>query len=228
MRSAKRTNSSENSDDDTLEGTLALIKPDAVHKAKEILQRIHDEGFLVVEKQRMNFSRSSAEKFYEEHRHKHFFEDLIDYITSGEVIALCLARKNGVAHWRKVIGPSRVSAAVRNYPDSLRAIYGDPYNDSINAVHGSDSPEASEREIEIVFPHILHGEAHKEIDRNVDMLNSSGHSSGGHSIEENTEYLKRYVCPTLLRGLSEMYETRPQEPIAWLSDWLSENNPYKQ
>ena len=57
MRSAKRTNSSEDSDGDTLEGTLSLIKPDAVHKAKEILQRIQDEGFLVVEKQRMNFSR---------------------------------------------------------------------------------------------------------------------------------------------------------------------------
>ena len=94
--------------------------------------------------------------------------------------------------------------------------------------HVKDSPEASEREIEIVFPHILHGEAHKEIDRNVDMLNSSGHSSGGQSLEENKEYLKRYVCPTLLRGLSEMYETRPRSPIAWLSDWLSENNPYKQ
>ena len=52
--------------------------------------------------------RSAAEKFYEEHHHKHFFDDLIDYITSGEVIALCLARKHGVAHWRKVIGPSRV------------------------------------------------------------------------------------------------------------------------
>ena len=57
MRSAKRTDSSDESDGDTLEGTLALIKPDAVHKTKEILQRISDEGFLVVEKQRMNFSR---------------------------------------------------------------------------------------------------------------------------------------------------------------------------
>ena len=87
----------------------------------------------------------------------------------------------------------------------------------------SDSPEASEREIEIVFPHILHGEAHREIDRNVDLL-----SSTGSSLEQDKEYLKRYVCPTLLRGLSEMYETRPQSPIPWLADWLSENNPYKQ
>ena len=87
----------------------------------------------------------------------------------------------------------------------------------------TDSPEASEREIEIVFPHILHGEAHREIDRNVDLL-----SSTGSSLEQDKEYLKRYVCPTLLRGLSEMYETRPQSPIPWLADWLSENNPYKQ
>lgn len=101
-------------------------------------------------------------------------------------------------------------------------------NDFFYLTYVLDSPEASEREIEIVFPHILHGEAHKEIDRNVDMLNSSGHSSSGQSLEENKEYLKRYVCPTLLRGLSEMYETRPQQPIEWLSDWLSENNPYKQ
>ena len=91
----------------------------------------------------------------------------------------------------------------------------------------TDSPKAAEREIEIVFPHILHGEAHREIDRNVDLLNSAG-SGGGHSSDANKEYLKRYVCPTLLRGLSEMYETRPQSPIPWLADWLSENNPYNQ
>ena len=57
MGSTRRNDSSDESDGDTLEGTLALIKPDAIHKAKEILQRISDEGFLVVEKQRMNFSR---------------------------------------------------------------------------------------------------------------------------------------------------------------------------
>lgn len=214
---------SEDSDSETLEGTLALVKPDAVHKAKDILQRIADEGFLVVERQRMNFSRSTAERFYAEHRAKYFYKDLIDYITSGELIAFCLARKNGVDHWRKLMGPTRVSEAVRKYPNSIRAMYGDPYNDIINAVHGSGSPEASEREIEIVFPHILHGEANREIDRNVDLLNSNGRP-----LDENKEYLKRYVCPTLLRGLSEMNETRPQSPIPWLADWLSENNPYKQ
>ncbi len=42
---------------------------------------------------------------------------------------------------------------------------------------------------------------------------------------DNKEYLQRYVCPTLLKGLSELYETRPQSPISWLADWLEENNP---
>ena len=42
---------------------------------------------------------------------------------------------------------------------------------------------------------------------------------------DNREYLQKYVCPTLLRGLSQMYETRPESPIKWLSEWLRENNP---
>ena len=57
MRGSRHTDSGDDGDGETLEGTLALIKPDAVHKSKDILKRIHEEGFLVVEKQRMNFSR---------------------------------------------------------------------------------------------------------------------------------------------------------------------------
>ena len=47
-----------------------------------------------------------------------------------------------------------------------------------------------------------------------------------HEPTDNKVYLQRYVCPTLLKGLSEMYETRPRSPVAWLADWLTENNPY--
>ena len=46
--------------------------------------------------------------------------------------------------------------------------------------------------------------------------------------KDNKDYLQKYVCPTLLKGLSEMYETRPKSPISWLSEWLTENNPYKE
>lgn len=57
----------------------------------------------------------------------------------------------------KVIGPTSVTEAMRFAPNSLRARFGNPENDLINALHGSDDPESSEREIEIIFPHILQG-----------------------------------------------------------------------
>jgi nucleoside diphosphate kinase len=62
--------SADDDDDDTLEGTLALIKPDAAHKEDQILERIVDQGFLVVEKRRMRFTKRVAERFYEAHRNK--------------------------------------------------------------------------------------------------------------------------------------------------------------
>ena len=99
-----------------------------------------------------------AEKFYAEHKGKPYFDDLIDYITSGDVIALCLARKDGIDFWRYLLGPTRVSDARQVKRQTIRGIFGDPYNDMYNACHGSDSPESSEREIEIVFPHILFGD----------------------------------------------------------------------
>lgn len=246
---------------ETLEGTFAMIKPDAVHKSGAILERIANEGFLVVEQQKMRLTARMAESFYGQHQGADFFRDLIDYMISGDVIALCLARKNGINHWRSVLGPTKVSQAIKTQPESIRAQFGDPMNDMHNACHGSDSPESSEREIELIFPHIIHGSDQNRpptamvngqtltmIDSKVFPKSSSSPppqtDENTNSIEEaaahneikrsvsaqpldNKEYLQQYVCPTLLKGLSEMYETRPQSPIAWLADWLDDNNPYK-
>ena len=143
--------------EETLEGTFAMIKPDAVDRAPHIFTRIIKEGFLVVEQQRFRFSRELAELFYSEHQSKPFFDGLINYITSGPVVAMCLARNNGVQHWRQVLGPTKVSEARKKDPYSIRAIFGDPKNDSRNACHGSDSAASAEREIDIIFPHILKG-----------------------------------------------------------------------
>ena len=107
------------------------------------------------------FSRELAQLFYAEHKSEPFFEDLIDYITSGPVIGMVLARKDGIAHWRRVLGPTKVSEASKKVPNSIRAIFGDPKSDKRNACHGSDSPSSAEREIEIIFPHIFQEESHR-------------------------------------------------------------------
>ncbi len=217
---------SESDEEVTLEGTLALIKPEAVHKERDIMQQIKHRGFLVVERKRFRFTPQLAKEFYRDYTgNRPFFEELVDHMTAGDSIALCLAKEDGIRAWRNALGPKRVSEAMKENADSLRAIYGDPKNDLLNALHGSMDPASSEREIELIFPHILNSgdsdsdsydAVSRELDKNVDA-----------QPKDSKEYLQRYVCPTLLKGLNEMYETRPRSPVSWLADWLEENNPNK-
>ena len=138
-----------------LEGTLALIKPDAYPRRIEIEEVIMKEGFLLVDKKRLKFTKELAEEFYEEHKNKPFFKDLIQYMTSGDCMAMCLGRENGIEHWRSLIGPTKVSEAKKSSPKSIRSVFGDPTDDMKNAVHGSDSPAAAGREIDLIFPNII-------------------------------------------------------------------------
>ena len=107
----------ETESEEPLEGTFAMIKPDAVDRASLIFTRIVKEGFLVIEQQRFRFSRELAELFYAEHKNKDFYEELMDYITSGPVIGMVLARTDGINHWRKVLGINFFSK-IRN-PDGI-------------------------------------------------------------------------------------------------------------
>ena len=138
-----------------LEGTLALIKPDGYARRIEIEEMIMKEDFLLVEKKRLRFTRELAEEFYEEQKEQPFFRDLIDYMTSGDCMALCLAKDNGIAHWKSMMGPSKVSEARKTASKSIRAVFGDSSNDMKNAVHGSESPRSAGREIDLIFPSIL-------------------------------------------------------------------------
>ena len=76
-------------------------------------------------------------------------------MTSGDCLAMCLGRENGIEHWRSLIGPTKVSEAKKSAPKSIRSIFGNPSNEMKNAVHGSDSPVAAGREIDLIFPNII-------------------------------------------------------------------------
>ena len=201
-----------------LEGTLAIIKPDAYARRIEIEEIIMKEGFLLVEKKRLKFTRELAEEFYEEQSKEPHFQALIDYMTSGDCMVLCLGRDDGISHWRKVIGPARVSEAGRTASKSIRAVFGDSSNDMKNAVHGSDSPRSAGREIDLIFPSILG-------DSEGINFSESIKRSVSHVTEEQKLYLARYVVPTLQQGLVVMYRTQPDQPLLWLADWLRRNNP---
>ncbi|XP_067686632.1 thioredoxin domain-containing protein 6-like isoform X3 [Haliotis asinina] len=133
-----------------LQRTLALIRPDAFSKNKdEIIEKIKEAGFKIALHKEMTLTEEQAKEFYKEHTDKPYFDELIARMTSGPLMALGLAREDAVSEWRKVLGPT--VNAKEEAPDSLRAQFSIDES-SINQLHGSDSPETAEKEIQKFFP----------------------------------------------------------------------------
>ena len=131
--------------------TLILVKPDAYASGLtgEIIARLERKGLRICALKRMELTQETAEGHYDEHRGKPFFEPLISFITSGPIVALILEGDRAVEAARQIIGSTDpVDAA----PGSIRGDYA--LETGMNLVHGSDSPEAAEREAGIFFPEL--------------------------------------------------------------------------
>lgn len=126
-----------------------MIKPDGVERRLmgKIIGRIEDKGLLIRKMQLMQLDRSLAERHYAEHQGKSFFEDLIEFITSGPVLAMVLEGPDAICQVRTMMGATNPLDAV---PGSIRADFATSM--STNVVHGSDSPASAEREIALFFP----------------------------------------------------------------------------
>ena len=131
-----------------LERTLSIIKPDAVAKGhvEEICKRLEDAGLSITEKKSIHLDDALAEGFYIEHKGKPFFEDLIKFMTSGPIQVQVLEGDNAIINYREVMGSTNPKEAA---PGTLRADFAESID--ANAVHGSDSPESAEREIDYFF-----------------------------------------------------------------------------
>jgi nucleoside-diphosphate kinase len=125
-----------------------LIKPDAVAAGRVgvILSAVEKDGHTIERLEMTTFDRARAEEFYAVHREKGFFESLIEFITSGPLVAGLLSGENAIARWRALMGPTDPAEAGAG---TLRAKYGS--NIQNNAVHGSDAPETAAHEIRVVF-----------------------------------------------------------------------------
>ncbi|XP_041374395.1 thioredoxin domain-containing protein 3 homolog isoform X16 [Gigantopelta aegis] len=131
--------------------TLALIRPDAFRKHKdEIMDKIKEAGFRVALQKEMTLTKEQAEEFYKEHRDKPYFEELTTRMSNGPLMALGLAREDAVKGWRDMLGPPEVEEAKQQAPDSLRALFADDL--PINPIHGSDSEESAQQELQYFFP----------------------------------------------------------------------------
>ncbi len=132
----------------TIERTLAMIKPDAVRAKNtgKIIDRIETEGYTINQMKKVTLDREPEERLYQHLKKESYFAGLIDFITSGPVVVLILEKMNAIADWRDLIGEGNPKKARQ---DTLRHQFGTDIRH--NAVHGSSSPEEAVREIKLFF-----------------------------------------------------------------------------
>ena len=128
--------------------TFAIIKPDAVKVGNtgKIYDRIIQAGFQVISAQLLTMSMEQAKGFYAVHEERPFFNDLIEFMTSGPCMVLALEKENAVESWRTTIGATNPEEADEN---TIRKDFA--ANVQENAVHGSDSDENAQKEIAFFF-----------------------------------------------------------------------------
>lgn len=131
-----------------MERTYVMVKPDGVHRnlAGEIISRYEKKGYKLAGMKLLRLSREMAEKHYAEHVGKGFFAGLVQYITSGPVVAMVLEGKDVVAGVRAMNGATNPANAA---PGTIRGDLG--IEVGRNVVHASDSVESAQREIAIYF-----------------------------------------------------------------------------
>ena len=134
------------------ERTLILVKPDAVRRnlIGDVISRIERKGLKVVAMDLRTIDRETAQTHYAEHVEKSFFADVVDFITSGPVVALVAEGERAIEAFRALAG---ATDPVKALPGTIRGDHALEVGE--NVVHGSDSPEAADREIKIFFPELV-------------------------------------------------------------------------
>ncbi|MEG6509938.1 nucleoside-diphosphate kinase [Methyloligella sp. 2.7D] len=130
------------------ERTLSIIKPDATERniTGKIITKLEDAGLRVIASKRVWWKKKDAKEFYEVHKERPFYEELVAYMTSGPIVIQVLEGENAVAKNREVMGATN---PVDAEPGTIRKELG--VNIERNSVHGSDSVENAKKEIDMCF-----------------------------------------------------------------------------
>jgi nucleoside-diphosphate kinase len=132
----------------TLEQTLSIIKPDAVgqNQIGNIIEYFEREGLNVVAAKMLHLTPEQAQTFYAVHKERPFYKELVEFMTSGPVLAMILEGDNAIARNRQIMGATDPAKAA---PGTVRADFATSVER--NAVHGSDSPQTAKVEISFFF-----------------------------------------------------------------------------
>lgn len=128
--------------------TLTIIKPDAVTNEYigPILAKVNEAGFHIAAMRLLRLTEIQAEDFYAVHKGKPFYESLVDFMTSGPIVAAILEKENAIEEYRTLIGATDPAKAEEG---TIRKLYAESFQR--NAVHGSDSDENARKECDFFF-----------------------------------------------------------------------------
>lgn len=132
----------------TIEQTLAIIKPDAVKNKNmgSILSKIEKNDFTIIQAFMIQLTKEEAGDFYHAHKDKPFFDDLTNFMSSGQVMIMILEKENAVVEWRNLMGATDPAQAEAG---TIRADFAKSIDE--NSVHGSDSIDSAVEEITFFF-----------------------------------------------------------------------------
>lgn len=131
-----------------IEHTFAMIKPDAVSakQAGKIIDMIEQNGFTILRLVKGQLSKDMAQLFYDIHKERPFYNELVDFVISGPVIIMVLEKENAIKGWRDLMGATDPLKADEG---TVRKMFGTSIGK--NVVHGSDAPETAARELMLFF-----------------------------------------------------------------------------
>ncbi|KAL3662948.1 hypothetical protein V7S43_011894 [Phytophthora oleae] len=204
-----------------IEATLGLIKPNTACKpdvVAEILRMINLFGFTVENQRRLLLSRDQAGAFYAEHRGKAFFETLLGFMTSGEIVALHLSRPHAIKAWRGLMGPTNSNKARETHPWTLRARFG--VDGTRNATHGSDATTSAARELPFFFGTALSASSTALKLPSTDLLKVKTVAQRLLILSETSESTVEKILTQGLKELMEKKLSDPLEACRWLGEWL--------
>lgn len=205
-------------DKGVIETTLGLIKPGTASDPEAVASIQHSIrafGFTIEKQRRLRLSRDQAASFYGEHVGKPFFERLVAFMTSGEIVAMQLTRTHAIRCWRGLMGPTNALLARETHPWTLRARFG--IDGTRNATHGSDAVASARRELRFFFGEHLHA-----------MLPAFPGSAFTAAQVARSCLPPPYAAgqtleKVLTEGMSEMLALKMQDPLEacrWLGQWL--------
>jgi nucleoside-diphosphate kinase len=213
--------------------SLIIVKPDAMSKLEEIVSRIEDANFTILDKITLELSEARAHNFFEAHKNELSFSSMVRHMCSGPVCAIVVARMSAISVLKQLAGPATPKEAKAFQPTSLRGMYARDIQR--NAVHVSESEKTARSEIAFFFPNILQNPL-PDADETQDFLlrKSVAAKAGLQEVLPGTGF---DIEPSLLqfvsKGLVSLCQTRPHgelnnlQALEYLSTWLVQNNPNK-